>query len=69
MSTLAAPTTWVESIGRLRLPGRTDQRLRDLMDRNNEGRLDPDEREQLESLNSTSDSRFKSAFFVSKKTR
>ena len=50
MSTLAAPTTWVESIGRLRLPGRTDQRLRDLMDRNNEGRLNPDEREQLESL-------------------
>ena len=56
MSTLAAPTTWVESIGALRLPGRSDRRLRELMDRNNEGRLSPDERDELESLVELSES-------------
>ncbi len=50
MSTLAAPTTWVESIGNLRLPGKSDRRLQELMDRNNEGLLTEDEREQLEGL-------------------
>jgi hypothetical protein len=50
MSTLVAPTTWVESIGNLRLPGKSDRRLRELMDRNNEGLLTEDEREQLEAL-------------------
>ena len=50
MSTLVAPQDWVESIGRLRLPGRSDRRLRELMDRNNEGRLNPDERDDLETL-------------------
>jgi hypothetical protein len=56
MSTLAAPTTWVESIGELRLPGRSDRRLRELMDRNNEGRLSADERDELESLVELSES-------------
>ena len=50
MSTLTAPMTWVESIGNLRLPPKTDHRLRELMDRNNEGLLSGDEREQLEGL-------------------
>jgi len=50
MSTLAAPTDWVESIGSLRLPARADRRLQDLMDRNNEGQLLPPERDELESL-------------------
>ena len=48
MSTLTAPTTWVESIGNLRLPAKSDRRLQELMDRNNEGLLSEDEREQLE---------------------
>lgn len=50
MSTLTAPMTWVESIGNLRLPPKTDHRLQELMDRNNEGMLSGDEREQLEDL-------------------
>ncbi|MCY2962317.1 MAG: hypothetical protein NT069_01470 [Planctomycetota bacterium] len=50
MSTLAAPMEWVESVGRLRLPARSDHRLQLLMDRNNEGQLLPAEREELESL-------------------
>ena len=56
MSTLVAPTTWVESIGALRLPSRSDRRLRELMDRNNEGRLSSDERDELESLAELSES-------------
>ena len=50
MSTLTAPTTWVESIGNLRLPAKTDHRLQELMDRNNEGLLSDDEKAQLEDL-------------------
>ena len=50
MNTLTAPTTWVESVGRLRLPGRADRRLSELMDRNTEGQLNADERDQLEEL-------------------
>lgn len=56
MSTLAAPITWVESIGAPRLPSRSDRRLRELMDRNNEGRLSSDERDELESLSELSES-------------
>ena len=50
MSTLTASTTWIESIGNLRLPAKSDRRLQELMDRNNEGLLSEDEREQLETL-------------------
>lgn len=56
MNTLAAPTIWVESVGRLKLPGRADRRLRELMDRNTEGELADDEREQLETLVELSES-------------
>jgi hypothetical protein len=45
-----APVDWVESVSRLRLPPKTDRRLRELMDRNNEGRLTGRERAELESL-------------------
>ena len=51
MSTMIdAPLEWVESVGSLRLPPRTDQRLQELMDRNNEGLLTDTERADLESL-------------------
>ena len=49
-TTIDAPLEWVESVGSLRLPPRTDQRLQELMDRNNEGLLTDTERADLESL-------------------
>jgi hypothetical protein len=49
-TTIAAPAEWVETIGDLRLPAKTGTRLQQLMDRNNEGRLSPPEREELEAL-------------------
>ncbi len=45
-----APLEMVESVASLRLPPRTDRRLQELMDRNNEGNLTPTEREDLEAL-------------------
>jgi hypothetical protein len=45
-----APFAWVETVSRLRLPPKADQRLQELMDRNNEGELSESEREQLEAL-------------------
>jgi len=49
-STVSAPSSWVETIVDLRLPSKTDLRLQQLMDRNNEGQLSEHEREELESL-------------------
>jgi hypothetical protein len=49
-SVISAPAKWVESVSTLRLPQKADRRLRKLMDRNNEGQLTPQEREELESL-------------------
>lgn len=49
MTTVAAPSNWLESLGSLRLPSRADQRLQDLMDRNNDGLLSDPERDELES--------------------
>jgi hypothetical protein len=49
-STIDAPLEWVETVGNLRLPPKTDQRLQELMDRNNEGALSEAERADLESL-------------------
>jgi hypothetical protein len=48
--TIAAPLNWVESVGKLHFPSKADRRLQELMDRNNEGRLDQSEREALEAL-------------------
>lgn len=45
-----APVDWIESIGDLRLPSKADQRLQELMERNNEGLLGEREREELEAL-------------------
>ena len=49
-STIDAPLEWVETVGNLRLPPKTDQRLQELMDRNNEGLLTEADRADLESL-------------------
>jgi len=47
---IEAPIEMVEAVAGLHLPPRADQRLQDLMDRNNNGALTPEEREQLEVL-------------------
>jgi hypothetical protein len=47
---ISVPESWVVAVGRLSLPKRTDRRLQELMDRNNEGLLTDAEREELESL-------------------
>jgi len=47
---IEAPIEIVEALGDLHLPPRADQRLQVLMDRNNNGALTPEEREQLEAL-------------------
>jgi hypothetical protein len=49
-STIDAPMEWVETVGNLRLPPKTDQRLQELMDRNNEGQLTESEQADLEAL-------------------
>ena len=50
MTTIPAPTEWVEAVGELRFPERTERRMQVLMDRNNEGLLTEAERADLESL-------------------
>jgi hypothetical protein len=49
-TTIDAPVEWVETVGDLRLPPKADERLQELMDRNNEGLLSEAERADLESL-------------------
>jgi hypothetical protein len=56
MTTIPAPPEWVESVGRLRFPERTQSRMQSLMNRNNEGQLTDNEREELESLVEMSES-------------
>lgn len=41
---------WVEAVGNLHFPSKADRRLQELMDRNNEGLLQPAEKEELEAL-------------------
>jgi hypothetical protein len=48
--TIQAPSEWVETIGELRLPTKSDVRPQQLMDRNNEGLLTQIEHEELEAL-------------------
>jgi hypothetical protein len=45
-----APLDMVEAVAALRFPPRADQRLQVLMDRNTEGSLRPEEKEELEAL-------------------
>jgi len=44
------PSDFLESLGNLRFPASTDERLQSLMERNTEGLLSGDERQELESL-------------------
>ncbi len=53
---IEAPIEMVEAVADLHLPPRADHRLQDLMDRNNNGALTPEEREQLEALVELSES-------------
>ena len=49
-ATIEAPRAVVESFATLRLPEWADRRLQTLMDRNNEGDLTADEKEEFKSL-------------------
>jgi hypothetical protein len=49
-ATIAAPVDWIKAVGNLRFPSKTDHRLQDLMDRNNEGLLQESEKEELQAL-------------------
>jgi hypothetical protein len=51
MSTVVeAPLEMIEAVAALRLPPKGDRRLQTLMDRNTDGALTPEEREELEAL-------------------
>jgi hypothetical protein len=45
-----APLEMVEAVAALRLPPRNDRRLQFLMDRNTNGSLTPEQKEELEAL-------------------
>ena len=47
---IEAPISMVQAVADLHLPPKADQRMHDLMDRNNNGALTPEQREQLEML-------------------
>ncbi len=49
-SVVPAPLHMLEAVAALRLPAVSDRRLGRLMDRNNDGQLTDDERDELESL-------------------
>jgi hypothetical protein len=50
ISVVQAPRDLVEDIANLRLPHNLDQRLQELMDRNNDGRLTQAERQDMADL-------------------
>jgi len=56
MSVISAPARWVECVSELRLPPKTDRRLQELMDRNNESPLGKQEQSELEALVELSES-------------
>ena len=47
---IEAPVAMIEQVAALHLPARADQRLQQLMDKNNNGWLAPAERDELEAL-------------------
>jgi hypothetical protein len=49
-ASIQAPVEMVETVAALRLPPKADRYLRGLMDRNNDGHLTPQEREEFEAL-------------------
>jgi len=56
MTAIPAPPEWIESVSRLGFPVQTQRRMQGLMDRNNDGSLTENEREELESLVEMSES-------------
>ena len=56
VAVVQAPREMVEEVAALRFSPRADRLLRGLMDRNNDGLLTADEREELESLVELSES-------------
>jgi hypothetical protein len=48
-SVIEAPVGMVEAVADLKLPSRADRRLQELMDRNTNGALTPEEQDELES--------------------
>lgn len=48
--TITVPTSWIQSVGGFHLPSQIDRHLQQLMDRNNEGLLDPAEKQGLAAL-------------------
>lgn len=50
MTVISAPVDWVEFVSEVRLPAKSDRRLQELMDRNNDGLLTQAEHAELESL-------------------
>lgn len=53
---ISAPLHMVEAVAALRFPAVSDRRLQALMDRNNDGKLSADERDELASLAELSES-------------
>ena len=49
-ATINVPSKWLESVTSLKFPESTDRRLQELMDRHNEGQLNPVEVQELEAL-------------------
>ena len=49
-ATIPVPASWIQSIGDFRLPPQTDCHLQSLMDRNNEGLLQPSGKDELAAL-------------------
>jgi hypothetical protein len=50
VTTIDAPLQWVETVATLKLPDQADKQLQYLMDRNNEGKLTDQERNDLAAL-------------------
>lgn len=46
-ATIAVPEEWVESVSELTFPKETDERMQELMSKNNEGLLTRNEKKQL----------------------
>jgi hypothetical protein len=53
---IEAPRSLVESVAEMRFPARMDALLQSLMDRNTNGQLSSDEREELEAVAELSES-------------
>jgi len=55
-ATIQAPKEMMESVADLRLPANADRKLQSLMDRNNNGELNGEERDELAALAEWSES-------------